>query len=230
PAAVAALASRWATNVLDAPAPHTTRIRIDLPFHPQCVRDSQEPSSRLPSAPAERRLPRRRGARLASWRHQSSTRKGGRMTRQRQDRLLAVLLRQDSWATAASLADQLGVTPRSIRSYVAALNARPPAGDAVESGPAGHRAGPRAVDAAARPDDIGTPRARLHRLARTLIDEADGIDVYDTALALHISETTLENDLSRVRALLEGGDVRLERDRDRVRLRGDEQSLRRLLS
>lgn len=152
------------------------------------------------------------------------------MTRQRQDRLLAVLLRQDSWATAASLADQLGVTPRSIRSYVAALNARTPAGDAVESGPAGYRAGPGAVDAAARRDDIGTPRARLHRLARTLIDEADGIDVYDTALALHISETTLENDLSRVRALLEGGDVRLERDRDRVRLRGDEQSLRRLLS
>nr|WP_307372400.1 HTH domain-containing protein [Microbacterium sp. W4I4] len=42
------------------------------------------------------------------------------MSRQRQDQLLAVLLRQDSWATASSLADQLGVTPRSIRSYVAA--------------------------------------------------------------------------------------------------------------
>lgn len=152
------------------------------------------------------------------------------MSRQRQDRLLAVLLRQDSWATAASLADQLGVTPRSIRSYVAALNARTPGADAVESGPAGYRAGPGAADAAGRPDDLGTPRARLHRLARTLIDEADGIDVYDTALALHVSETTLENDLARVRALLDGGGVQLERDRDVVRLRGDEQSLRRLLS
>ncbi|MFD5226833.1 BglG family transcription antiterminator [Microbacterium sp. NPDC058342] len=152
------------------------------------------------------------------------------MSRQRQDQLLAVLRRQDSWATAASLADQLGVTPRSIRSYVAALNARTPGRDAVESGPAGYRAGARAADAAGTPDALGTPRARLHRLARTLIDESDGIDVHQTALALHVSETTLENDLARVRSLLEGGDVRLERERDRVRLRGDEQALRRLLS
>ncbi|GAA2862511.1 BglG family transcription antiterminator [Microbacterium arabinogalactanolyticum] len=150
------------------------------------------------------------------------------MSRQRQDQLLAVLRREDSWATAASLADQLGVTPRSIRSYVAALNAR--TAGAVDSGPAGYRAGAGAAAAAGTPDAQGTPRARLHRLIRTLVDEADGIDVYDTALALHVSETTLENDLGRVRALLDGGRVALERDRDRVRLRGDEQALRRLLS
>lgn len=152
------------------------------------------------------------------------------MSRQRQDQLLAVLRRQDSWATAASLADQLGVTPRSIRTYVAALNARTPAGDAVESGPAGYRAGAGAAEAAGTPDATGTPRARLHRLIRSLVDEVEGVDVYDTALALHVSETTLENDLARVRALVEGGELWLERERDRVRLRGDEQALRRLLS
>jgi lichenan operon transcriptional antiterminator len=152
------------------------------------------------------------------------------MSRQRQDQLLAVLRRQDSWSTAASLADRLGVTPRSIRSYVAALNARVDGGDVVESGPAGYRAGGHAADASRRPEDQGTPRARLHALIRTLVDEADGIDVYDTALGMHVSETTLENDLARVRSLLEGGRVVLERERDRVRLRGDEQSLRRLLS
>jgi len=61
------------------------------------------------------------------------------MSRQRQDQLLSSLLRQGEWVTAASLADQLGVTPRSIRSYVAALNARTGGADAVESGPAGYR-------------------------------------------------------------------------------------------
>lgn len=150
------------------------------------------------------------------------------MSRQRQDQLLAMLRRDDSWATAASLADQLGVTPRSIRSYVAALNAR--TAGAVESGPAGYRAGPGASQAAKTPDAQGTPRARLHHLIRTLVDEIDGIDVYAAALAMHVSETTLENDLARVRALLEGTRVVLERDRDQVRLRGDEQALRRLLS
>ncbi|SJN34860.1 PRD/PTS system IIA 2 domain protein [Microbacterium esteraromaticum] len=152
------------------------------------------------------------------------------MSRQRQDQLLAALLRQDSWATAASLADLLGVTPRSIRSYVVALNARTADGDAVESGPLGYLAGPGVAAARSAGDAVGTPRARLHQLMRTLIDEPDGVDVYEIALELHVSETTLENDLVRVRGLLDGGQARLERDRDRVRLRGDEQSLRRLLS
>ncbi|MEJ1088373.1 PTS sugar transporter subunit IIA [Microbacterium sp. Mu-80] len=152
------------------------------------------------------------------------------MSRQRQDQLLALLLRQDAWSTAASLADQLGVTPRSIRTYVAALNARVADGDAVESGSAGYRAGAHAHDAVGTGEQAHTPRARLHRLLRALVDDPGGIDVYDSALTLQVSETTLENDLMRVRALLDGTAVRLERERDAVRLRGDEQALRRLLS
>lgn len=54
------------------------------------------------------------------------------MSRQRQDQLLVALLRERVWVTAGTLADALGVTPRSVRSYVAALNVRAP--DAVESG------------------------------------------------------------------------------------------------
>ena len=44
------------------------------------------------------------------------------MSRQRQDQLLAALLRQEGWATAASLADLMGVTPRSIRSRASCEN------------------------------------------------------------------------------------------------------------
>ncbi|MDF2554531.1 MAG: transcriptional antiterminator, partial [Microbacterium sp.] len=55
------------------------------------------------------------------------------MTRARQDRVLSVLVRERDWVTAATLADALGVTPRSIRSYVTAINAR--VAGAVESGP-----------------------------------------------------------------------------------------------
>ena len=68
------------------------------------------------------------------------------MTRPRQDRLLALLVRDGEWVTAARLADLLGVTPRSTRSYVTALNARA-AGVAVESGPLGYRVGPDAAAA-----------------------------------------------------------------------------------
>lgn len=153
------------------------------------------------------------------------------MSRQRQDQLLTALLRQEGWATAASLADLLGVTPRSIRSYVAALNARTPGAGVIESGPAGYRAGSGARGALRmRQTGESAPRDRLHTLVRLLLDEPAGIDVFDTADELHVSEATLEADLVRVRSLLDGTELALERDRERVRLRGNEAAQRRLLS
>lgn len=154
------------------------------------------------------------------------------MTRARQDRLLGVLTRDDAWLTAATLADVLGVTPRSIRSYVTAVNARVPAGIAIESGPQGYRAGPDAA-AALRTGggtDAGTPRDRLHTLVRSLLAAEDGIDVFETADRLHVSEATLEADLARVRGLLGGTELMLERSAARARLLGTEMAQRRLLS
>ncbi|MFB7844637.1 BglG family transcription antiterminator [Microbacterium sp. NPDC056052] len=163
------------------------------------------------------------------------------MSIRRQDRLLSALLREDSWVTGPRLADLLGVTPRSVRAYVTALNARVPGGDAVVSGAAGYRAGASARAAlAARAGADSTPRARLHGLVRSLLDDPDGIDVFETAERLHVSEATLEADLAKVRSLLDGAATGagassgsrlvLERDRDIVRLRGAERDQRRLLS
>ncbi|GAA3768525.1 BglG family transcription antiterminator [Microbacterium kribbense] len=153
------------------------------------------------------------------------------MTRARPDRLLALLVRAGDWLTAARLADALGVTPRSVRSYVTALNARVGPELAVESGAQGYRAGPGAAAAAAlAADDAATPQDRLHTLVRALLDADTGIDVYETADRLHISSATLEADLGRVRALLTGTALALERSAQRAQLRGTEGAQRRLLS
>lgn len=154
------------------------------------------------------------------------------MTRARQDRLLALLLRDGQWSTAATLADALGVTPRSVRSYVTALNARVPSGAAVESGALGYRAGADAGTAARAGGgaDAGTPRDRLHTVVRALLDNPDGIDVFETADRLHVSPATVDADLARVRGLLGGTELTLERSAERARLRGTEMAQRRLLS
>nr|WP_211160385.1 PRD domain-containing protein [Microbacterium sp. MF43] len=145
--------------------------------------------------------------------------------------MLGLLVRDGDWATAATLADALGVTPRSIRSYVTAVNARVAPGVAIESGPQGYRAGPDASAAVrASGPDAGTPRDRLHTLVRALLDSPDGIDVYETADGLHVSSATLDADLSRVRGLLGGTELTLERSASRARLRGTEMAQRRLLS
>ncbi|GAA3653510.1 BglG family transcription antiterminator [Microbacterium marinilacus] len=154
------------------------------------------------------------------------------MTRRRQDRVLGILMRRGDWVTAATLADQLGVTPRSVRSYVTAVNARVPGGDAIESGPAGYRASAgaaAALRAGAEPDP-GTPRERLHAIVRALLDADGGIDVHATADRMHVSSATLEADLGRVRALLSGSDLALERAGSRVRLAGSELAQRRFVS
>ncbi|MCR2793716.1 PTS sugar transporter subunit IIA [Microbacterium sp. zg.Y625] len=152
------------------------------------------------------------------------------MTRARQDRLLALLTRDGDWITAATAADALGVTPRSVRSYVTAVNARVPGGTAIESGPQGYRAGPDAVAALRADSDGGTPRDRLHTLVRALLDEHEGIDVYETADQLFVSPATIEADLARVRGLLGGTELTLERSGSRARLQGTEAAQRRLLS
>lgn len=153
------------------------------------------------------------------------------MTRARQDRVIALLARDGEWVTAATLADALGVTPRSIRSYVTAINARLAHVDPIESGPFGYRIDSATVASLHNvAPDASTPRDRLHALVRALLDAEDGIDVYATAAALFVSEATLEGDLARVRALLAGAGLTLERSGSILRLRGPEEAQRRLLS
>ncbi|ALJ19348.1 BglG family transcription antiterminator [Microbacterium sp. No. 7] len=152
------------------------------------------------------------------------------MTRTRPDRMLSLLVRRGTWITASELADTLGVTPRSIRSYVATLNARATGEIAVESGPQGYRAGPAALAAQRGADHDDTPRGRQHRLVRELLAAADGVDVYETADAFFVSSATIEADLGRVRSMLSGLDLVLERTASTARIAGSERGKRRLLS
>ncbi|WP_139416383.1 BglG family transcription antiterminator [Agromyces laixinhei] len=144
------------------------------------------------------------------------------------ERLVDTLAERADWATATELASQLGVTSRTIRNYAATANAR---GPVVESGPLGYRLDRAAWAAAssAPPSDT-SPAARLSRLIRGLADAGDGLDVYEIAASFHVSESTTEADLGRVRARLTGSGLSLVRSGPRVRLHGPESAARRLLA
>ena len=157
------------------------------------------------------------------------------MSRTRQEQLVELLMRAESWTTAAALADMLGVTPRSVRSYIAQINSRAQnagqkAAPAVESGPAGYRADRTALSALRGGPALSAPQDRLHSLVRELLDTSSGIDLPRTAARFHVSEGTLEADLQRVRALLEGSELSLERSGPRAMLIGEELAQRRLIS
>lgn len=149
-----------------------------------------------------------------------------------QERLLDYLSTADRWVEAGELADRLGVTTRSVRSYVAAVRERSDV--AIASSPDGYRidAGSYARHRGGRGsgDAQGTPRDRLHALVRRLGDAPDGLDVFELADELHVSESTIEADLRKVRALVEDAGLALRRTGSQVVLAGSERDFRRLLS
>lgn len=147
----------------------------------------------------------------------------------KQTRMLDILSRRAAWVTAAELAHDLGVTSRSIRSYAAVL------GELIESGPTGYRVKADAyaaylADTSATSPSAGSPQERLAFLARRLLDEPDGIDVYETAESLFVSDSTIEADLTRVRGLLAGTELELDRHGAVARLTGPEIARRKLIS
>ncbi|MBM7505688.1 BglG family transcription antiterminator [Agromyces aurantiacus] len=147
------------------------------------------------------------------------------------ERLVEVLSAEDGWTTAARLAERLGVSDRTVRSYVARANRD--GADLVESGPDGYRldrdAWIRRMRERPGGIDAGTPDGRRARLIRDLVDAPDGLDVHEVAATAHVSESTVEADLGRVRARLQGSGLALERDGSTVRLVGPESAMRRLV-
>jgi lichenan operon transcriptional antiterminator len=157
------------------------------------------------------------------------------VTSTKQAKLLDYLARVGDWVTAAELADHVGVTPRSIRSYVGDLKDSPDSREVVTSSAQGYRLNPdayaafrRHLAAELRPPD--TPSARVRRLLRRLLDFGGGIDVYSEAEAAFVSESTVESDLSRVRRVLDDSGLSLSRRGSVVALEGSEIDRRRLLS
>ncbi|KFF58682.1 transcriptional antiterminator [Cryobacterium sp. MLB-32] len=150
-------------------------------------------------------------------------------------RMLDYLLRSSVWVTAGELAEYLGVTPRSVRSYVTSVKAAADPLDVIESGPAGYRLNREAYEAfragqPKRQPETDTPQSRLYQLVRRLTDSTEGLDVYELAADVFVSDSTVEADLARVRALLPDTGLSLVRHGSLVTLVGSETERRRLLS
>ncbi len=150
-------------------------------------------------------------------------------------RMLDLLLHADDWVTASELAEQLGVTTRSVRSYVAAAKSAAHPLPLLTASTAGYRIDREAyAEFAARSrqrDQLDTPQDRVHHLVRRLAEAPDdGLDVHGLADSLFVSDSTLEADLRRVKTLADESGAVLVRTGSRVRLSGTESSTRRLLS
>jgi len=153
----------------------------------------------------------------------------------RTTQLLAYLERADSWVTAGELAERLGVSTRSVRSYVTAVKAATRPREVLVSSPDGYRldrdeyARFRTEEGRAERGPVG-PRERLASLIPRLTDAPAGLDVHELAASLFVSESTIESDLRQVRALAADAGVALIRSGSVVRLDGPETGYRHMIS
>jgi lichenan operon transcriptional antiterminator len=149
------------------------------------------------------------------------------------ERLLHYLSQSDTRVTAAELAEHLGVTTRSVRSYVTAAKAAAHPLSIISSSTNGYRLNREAYatfSSGARGRDADTPRDRVHHLVRRLTEETGGLDIHTLADSLYVSESTIESDLRKVKALGEEAGLTLSRQGSLVSLTGTEAEYRRVLS
>jgi lichenan operon transcriptional antiterminator len=149
------------------------------------------------------------------------------------ERLLDYLSQSDTRVTAAELAEHLGVTTRSVRSYVTAAKAAAHPLSIISSSTTGYRLNRDAYAAFASGGtqrDGDTPRDRVHHLVRRLTDAPGGLDIHALADSLYVSESTIESDLRKVKSLGEDAGLTLARSGSVVSLTGTEAEYRRVLS
>jgi lichenan operon transcriptional antiterminator len=149
------------------------------------------------------------------------------------ERLLDYLSQADGWVTAAELADRLGVTTRSVRSYVTAAKSASHPHETIQSGVLGYRVDRDALGAfraEGRGAEPETPRDRIYQIVRLLGNAPEGLDARSLASGLFVSDSTLEQDLRKVKLLVEADDLSLVRRVNLVSLVGSESNHRRMLS
>ena len=152
----------------------------------------------------------------------------------RHERLLGYLSHSDGWVTAAELSDHLGVSTRSVRSYVTAVKASAAPLEVIASSTSGYRLNRDLYSAflaqRTRAPESESPRDRIYHLLRRLSDAPAGLDIYSLADSMYVSESTIESDLRKLKAELDGSELVLSRQEAVVRISGSELDLRRLLS
>ena len=149
------------------------------------------------------------------------------------ERVLDYLLQADDWVTAAELSDRLGVTTRSVRSYVTAAKAAAHPLAIITASTSGYRLNRDAYAnfaTGSKRHDTGTPQDRVHHLVRRLTEAPDGLDLHTIAESLFVSESTIESDLRKVKSLADEAGVALSRRGSVISLDGSEADHRRLLS
>lgn len=138
----------------------------------------------------------------------------------------------EHWVAAGELSSLLHVSTRQIRKYVSSLNENETSPLVISSNK-GYRLNSAQQYLAYREkgsQNVETPQTRQNLIIQKLISSQDGIDLFDLADELFVSESTIENDIRSIRKIVSSCNVTIHRDHDLLYLEGSEKDKRRLMS
>lgn len=137
------------------------------------------------------------------------------------------LLSKDSWTSSSELAKALAVSSRQIRKYIRELKEIDE--NLIESSYYGYRL-KKMPDILHKNSIEFSGNTRTTYIIQKLIILPQGIHVYDLCDEMFISETTLENDLKKVKRILSEFNLQIKREHGNILLIGNEQKKRKLMN
>lgn len=149
----------------------------------------------------------------------------------KQELLIQTLLEQNNCLNASQLANQLGVSVRTVHNYINAINQQYPG--AITNTSLGYEISQELARTALKksPDDIPQNATdRCTYLLNRLVQSGGALDLYDLCDEIYISTTTFQGLLGRMRKITRDFDLSLTLSSNTVTLTGTERNKRRLLS
>jgi len=132
--------------------------------------------------------------------------------------------------SAKTLADSLGVTDRTIRHYVKSINEKQP--NLIESSRVGYRISSntsKVVIYTENNNDQKIDNRRFYILRRLIKSSDRGLDLFDLADTLYVSDATIRSDMIYLNRFVAKHGLQVIQQHNRYFLTGDEKSHRKLM-
>lgn len=143
-----------------------------------------------------------------------------------QKEILAYLHKQENkWVTSNELADFCGCTTRTIRNNIYKINEATPG--LINSAKQGYQINPNIQPEVQTESDAAERKSKL--LLELIKNSTKGVDLFDLADILFISEVTLKKDIQQLKSELKEADVQIVIDKNQVKLIGKERAKRKYM-
>ncbi len=134
----------------------------------------------------------------------------------------------EHYVSSKTLAEALSVSDRTVRNYVKAINEKHP--NLIESSRAGYRIGEENKQVHKGTNTTSHAESRRFYILRRLIKRSErGLDLFDLADTLYVSDATIRSDMAQLNQLVNKHGLQITQQHHRYLLKGNEKSRRKLM-